>query len=61
MRTAVKKAIAAVESGDYDSANTAYTAAVPVLDRAVTHGIIHKNKAARYKSRLNSKVKALKA
>lgn len=61
MRTAVKKTIAAVESGDYDAANSAYSAVVPVLDRAVTHGIIHKNKAARYKSRLNSKVKALKA
>ena len=61
MRTAIKKAIAAIDSGDYDAATTAYTAAVPVLDRAVTHGLIHKNKAARHKSRLNDKVKALKA
>ncbi|MEZ7973109.1 MAG: 30S ribosomal protein S20, partial [Pseudomonadales bacterium] len=35
--------------------------AVPVIDRAVTHGIIQKNKAARHKSRLNARVKALKA
>ncbi len=61
MRTVLKKAIAAVDSGDYEAANAAYSAVVPVLDRAVTHGIIHKNKAARHKSRLNSKVKALKA
>ena len=61
MRTALKKAIAAVESGDYETATTAYKAAVPILDSAVTHGIIHKNKAARHKSRLDSKIKALKA
>ena len=61
MRTAIKKAIAGVESGDYEVATAAYNAAVPILDRAVTHGIIHKNKAARHKSRLNTKIKALKS
>ena len=61
MRTAIKRTIAAVDSGDYDSASTAYTTAVPILDRAVTHGIITKNKAARHKSRLITQVKALKA
>jgi len=60
MRTAIKKAVAGVESGDYEVATAAYNAAVPVLDSAVTHGIIHKNKAARHKSRLNAKIKALK-
>lgn len=61
MRTAIKKTLAAVESGDYEAATAAYVAVVPVLDRAVTHGIIHGNKAARHKSRLNKSVKALKA
>ena len=61
MRTAIKKTIAAVESGDYEAANTAYVAMVPMLDRAATHGIIHQNKASRHKSRLNTRVKALKA
>ena len=61
MRTAIKKTIAAIESGDQDAAVTAYNHAVPVLDRAVTHGIIHKNKAARHKSRLHARIKALKA
>ncbi len=61
MRTAIKKAIAAIESGDHEAALAAYHAAVPVLDRAVTHGIIHRNKAARHKSRLNARVKALKS
>ena len=61
MRTAIKKTIAAIESGDRPAAQAAYQAAVPVLDRAVTHGIIHKNKAARHKSRLNGHVNALAA
>lgn len=60
-RTAIKKTIAAVDGGDYDAATTAYLQAVPVIDRAVTHGLITKNKAARHKSRLNASVKALKA
>ena len=60
-RTVIKKTLSAIEAGDYDSATSAYSAAVPVIDRAVTHGIIQKNKAARHKSRLNTKVKALKA
>ncbi len=59
MRTAIKKTISAIESGDYEVANAAYKTAVPVLDRAVTHGIMHKNKAARHKARLNKRVKAL--
>ena len=61
MRTAIKKTIASIEGGDYEAANSSYQTVVPILDRAVTHGIIHANKAARYKSRLNTKVKALKA
>jgi small subunit ribosomal protein S20 len=60
-RTAIKKTLAAVDAGDYESANAAYISAVPVIDRAVTHGIIQKKKAARHKSRLNARVKALKA
>ena len=59
MRTAIKKAIAAVEGGDHSAAQAAYQAAVPVLDRAVTHGIIHKNKAANLKSKLTKHVAAL--
>ncbi len=61
MRTAIKKTIAAVESGDYEVATAAYNVAVPILDSAVTHGLIQKNKAARHKSHLNSQIKALKA
>ncbi|MCK5894446.1 MAG: 30S ribosomal protein S20 [Endozoicomonadaceae bacterium] len=59
VRTSIKKVIAAVESKDADIAKAAYAAATPVIDRMTDKGIIHKNKAARHKSRLNSKVKAL--
>ena len=61
VRTNIKKVLAAVDTGDADQAKAAYTAAVPVIDRMADKGIIHKNKAARHKSRLNKRVKALSA
>ena len=61
VRTYLKKVIAAIQTGDYEAASTAYKAAVPVIDRMADKGIIHKNKAARHKSRLNAAVLALKA
>lgn len=60
-RTYIKNVIKAVEAGDAAAAQAAYTAAVPVIDRVADKGIIHKNKAARHKSRLNAQVKALSA
>ena len=59
MRTAIKSVIAAIDAGDFDAAKSALAVSTTVLDRAVTHGLIHKNKAARHKSRLNKRVKAL--
>lgn len=61
LRTAIKKVVKAVESQDRDAAAGAYRAAVPVLDRMAAKGIIHKNKAARHKSRLHVAVAALGA
>lgn len=61
VRTYIKNVIKAIDSGDAEAAQAAYTAAVPVIDRMADKGILHKNKAARHKSRLNSQVKALKA
>lgn len=58
-RTHLKKVLKALRSGDKASAEEAYRAAVPVLDRMATRGIIHKNKAARHKSRLNARIRAL--
>ncbi|QFU76955.1 30S ribosomal protein S20 [Halioglobus maricola] len=61
VRTNIKKVLAAIDSGDAEKAQAAYAAAVPVLDSMADKGIIHKNKAARHKSRLNTQVKALSA
>ena len=59
VRTYIKKVVAAIQKGDADNAKAAYAAAVPVIDRIADKGIIHKNKAARHKSRLNAQIKAL--
>ncbi|WP_372779297.1 30S ribosomal protein S20 [Litorivivens sp.] len=61
VRTYLKKVISAIESGDAEAAKAAYAQAVPVVDRMADKGIIHKNKAARHKSRLNAQIKALAA
>ncbi|WP_159821429.1 30S ribosomal protein S20 [Colwellia sp. 20A7] len=59
MRTLLKKVNAAIESGDKEVATKELAAATPILDRYASKGLIHKNKAARSKSRLNAAVKAL--
>ena len=61
VRTVIKKVLAAVATGDAEQAQAAYNTAVPVIDRMADKGILHKNKAARHKSRLNTQVKALSA
>jgi small subunit ribosomal protein S20 len=61
VRTVIKRVDAAISSGDADAAREAYDKAVPVIDRMADKGIIHKNKAARHKSRLNTQVKGLSA
>ncbi len=59
LRTFIKKVLAAVREGDKEKAQAAFKIAMPIIDSAVSKGLIHKNKAARSKSRLNSKVKAI--
>ena len=59
VRTYIKKVVSAIATGDKAAATAAYTTAVPVIDRIADKGIIHKNKAARHKSRLNKHIKAL--
>ena len=59
MRTYMKKVLTAIEAGDKEQATAAYNLAAPIIDRSVTRGLIHKNKAARHKSRLNAQIKAL--
>lgn len=59
VRTYIKKVVNAIATGEYTTATEAYKQAVPVIDRIADKGIIHKNKAARHKSRLNAHIKAL--
>lgn len=59
VRTCIKKVDAAIAADDHAAAVAAYNSAVPTIDRMADKGIIHKNKAARHKSRLNTAVKAL--
>ena len=59
LRTAIKNVLVAVEAGKKEEAVSNLKVAVPVIDAMVNKGIIHRNKAARHKSQLNSRVKAL--
>ncbi len=59
MRTAIKKVLKAVTAEDKEGAKSAYRDAVSILDRSAKSGIIHKNAAARHKSRLNAHVRAI--
>lgn len=59
MRTYVKKVVNAIAAGDKETAAAAFAAAAPVLDQAANKGLIHKNKAARHKSRLNAQIRAM--
>ena len=61
MRTKIKKVVVACDAGDKDAAVAAYKDAVPVIDSMINKGIVTKNKAARHKSRLITRVKALSA
>ena len=61
LRTYVKKVLRALRDGNASAAQEAYQRAVPVLDSAAQRGLIHANKAARHKSRLNSRIRALSA
>ncbi|MDT3663521.1 MAG: 30S ribosomal protein S20 [Anaerobiospirillum sp.] len=59
MRTLIKKVIAACAANNKEAAVAAFQQVEPVLDRAACKGLIHKNKAARHKSDLAAKIKAL--
>lgn len=59
VRTYLKKVYTAVEAGDKALAESSYLAAVPVIDRMADKGLLHKNKAARHKSRLCAHIKKM--
>lgn len=59
-RTLIKKVEAAIATNNKDEAIKILKAAIPTIDKMATKGIVHKNKAANHKSRLNRKIKKLK-
>ncbi len=59
MKTVIKKYEAALAAGDAAAAKTAYTAAIQIVDKAVSKGILHKNTAARKKSSMTLQLNKL--
>jgi len=59
MRTYIKKVYYAIEAGDKAAAEVAYKEAMPVIDRVAGKGLIHANKAARTKSRMNNNIRSM--
>ncbi len=59
LRNQIKQVILAIQNGDKTAAQSAYENAIPVIDRMANRGLIHRNKAARHKSRLNKQIIAL--
>ncbi len=58
-RTRIKQVLKFIELGDKENAEKAYSTAVSVVDKMATKKIIHKNKAARYKSRLLKHIRGM--
>ncbi|GHT95414.1 30S ribosomal protein S20 [Betaproteobacteria bacterium] len=61
LRTAIKRVRQAIATGDKVAAQNVYSLSVSIIDRIADKKIIHKNKAARHKSRLSAQIKALTA
>lgn len=59
LRTSIKRVRAAIATGDKAAAAQAFEKSMSVIDSVADKNIIHKNKAARHKSRLNAAIKAL--
>ncbi len=61
VRTFIKKVLTQIEAKNAEQAEVNFKAAQPVIDSMARKGLISKNKAARTKSRLVARIKALKA
>lgn len=59
LRTAIRNVTVAIGAGDKAQAEASYRTAVPVIDSMVNKRMIHRNKAARHKSRLAQRIRAL--
>jgi small subunit ribosomal protein S20 len=61
LRSALRELRETISKGDKAAAETTYRATVSALDKAIQKGVLHKNTAARYKSRLSARVRAVGA
>ena len=61
LRTSLRLMREAIAKGDKAAADKTYRETVSALDKAVQKGVLHKNTAARYKSRLSARVRGLAA
>jgi small subunit ribosomal protein S20 len=59
LRSSLRQMRESLAKGDKDGAQKTYRATVSALDKAIQKGVLHKNTAARYKSRLSARVKAV--
>ena len=59
MRTFIKNVVKAIDDGNKEEAQKLYTASVPVIDSSARKGLIHTNKAARHKKRLNARIRSM--
>ena len=58
-RTSIKKVLKSLSDKNKDQSNVNFKEAMSIMDKLVIKGLIHKNKAARQKSRLNKKIQGL--
>lgn len=61
LRTEIKKLRAALAGDDQNALQTALSQTISTIDKSVQKGVLHKNAAARYKSRLTARVNQLGA
>lgn len=61
LRTALKSIRASLDSNDLDGAKAALSRTVSIVDKMATRGIIHRNTAGRYKSRLAARLTKARA
>jgi small subunit ribosomal protein S20 len=61
LRTQIKKLRAAITEGNREEAQTLLTETVSVIDKSIQKGVLHRNAAARYKSRLTASVNQMSA
>ena len=59
LRTSIKKVLKSLSDKNKDQSNANFKEAMSAMDKLVIKGLIHKNKAARQKSRLNKKIQGL--